>query len=227
MREQSLRQEQAVEEQRSKELHARYAAQHGAARAQLAPTADDRWWDQARPQDIERVHETATAWKDFDPAAQEAADRIRREVQSRYGIDVNNPGADEKSVSDALAHAEHDRAEADRQRTTGNNDGIEAGIVMGTAGREDRNRAAEIESENAAAKDAAPLYDSEERRQAFAASLDGKVDSETIRARVLADLDQATHPTAAVASAPGKVRKPAKRGVVIGHQRDIHVERSR
>lgn len=211
MREQSLRQQQAVEEQRGKELHGRYAAQHSAARAQLAPTADDRWWDQARPQDIERVHETATAWKDFDPAAQEAAERIRREVQGRYGVDVNSPGADPNAVSEALARAERDRAEADRQRTAGNNDGLEAGVVMGAAGREDRNRAAEVESESAAAKQAAPLYDSEERRQAFAASLDGKADAETINARIIADRDQATPPTEAIAGKPGRA-KAAKRG---------------
>lgn len=126
MREQSLREQKAVEEQRGRELQARYESQREAARAQLAPTAEGRWWDQARPQDIERVHETATAWKQFDPAAQEAAERIRREVRERYGVDVDNPGADDKAVSEALAQAERERAEADRQRSTADRDGTEA-----------------------------------------------------------------------------------------------------
>ncbi|WP_026552496.1 hypothetical protein [Arthrobacter sp. H20] len=234
MREQSLRQQQAVEEQRAKELQARYEAQRGAARAQLAPTAlaptaDDRWWDQARPQDIERVHETATAWKQFDPTAQEAAERIRREVSQRYGVDVDNPGASDKAVSEALAQAERDqverdRAEADRQRSAGDRDGVEAGIVMGVAGREDRNRAAEVEWENAAAKEAEPLYDSEERRQAFASSLEGNADAETISARILADRDQATPPTEAIAGKPGK-SKVAKRTKATGQKIQAEISR--
>jgi len=225
MREQSLRQQQAVEEQRGKELQARYEAQRGAARAQLAPTVDDRWWDQARPQDIERVHETATAWKDFDPTAQEAAERIRREVQGRYGVDVDNPGANDKAVNEALAQAERDRAEADRQRNAGDRDGAEAGVVMGAAGREDRSRQSEVESENVAAKEAEPLYDSEERRQSFASSLDGKADAETINARILADRDQATPPTEAIAGKPGKT-KVAKRSRSAGQQK-VQAEISR
>ena len=225
MREQSLRQQQAVEEQRGKELQARYEAQRGAARAQLAPTVDARWWDQARPQDIERVHETATAWKDFDPTAQEAAERIRREVQGRYGVDVDNPGANDKAVNEALAQAERDRAEADRQRNAGDRDGAEAGVVMGAAGREDRSRQSEVESENVAAKEAEPLYDSEERRQSFASSLDGKADAETINARILADRDQATPPTEAIAGKPAKT-KVAKRSRSAGQQK-VQAEISR
>lgn len=227
MREQSLREQQAVEEQRGRELQARYEAQRAAARAQLAPTAEGRWWDQARPQDIERVHETATAWKQFDPEAQEAAERIRREVKERYGIDVDNPGADDRTVSDALAQAERDRAEADRQRTTADRDGVEAALLMGAAGREDRGRESEVTAENTAAQETQPLYDSEERRQSFAASLDGKADTETIRARILADRDQAAPPSAAVAGELEKVKKPVKRGPGAGRQQKVQPERSR
>jgi hypothetical protein len=226
MREQSLREQQASDEHRARELQARYESQREAARAQLAPTTDDRWWDQARPQDIERVHETATAWKQFDPAAQEAAERIRREVRERYGVDVDNPGADDRAVSDALAQAERDQVEAARLRSAADRDGAEADLLMGAAGREDRRRESEVTAENAAA-DAQPLYDSEERRQPFAASLDGKVDAETIRARILADRDQATPPLAAVAGEPGKVRKAAKRSPGSGPQQKVHIERSR
>lgn len=226
LREQSLREQQAADEQRARELQTRYESQREAARAQLAPTTDHRWWDQARPQDIERVHETATAWKQFDPTAQEAAERIRREVRDRYGVDVDNPGADDRAVSEALAQAERGRAEADRQRSAGERDGAAAATMIAAAGREDRDRAAAVESENRAAGDAGPLYDSEERRQSFAASLDGVADGETIRARILADRDQATPPSAAVAREPRKMRKPAKRGAT-GRQLDIHAERSR
>jgi hypothetical protein len=227
MREQSLREQQAADEQRARELQVRYESQSEAARAQLAPTTDDRWWDQARPQDIERVHETATAWKQFDSAAQEAAERIRREVKERYGVDVDNPGAHDRAVSEALAQAERDRAEADRQRRAGECDRAEAATIIGAAGREDRDRDSAVESENRAVSNAGPLYDSEERRQSFAASLEGKADSETIRARILADRDQATTPTAAVEGEPGKVRKVARRGSGFGRQQKVQSERSR
>ena len=43
-------------------------------------------------------------------------------------------------------------------------------------------------------------YDSAERRQRFAASLDGKADTETFNARIAADRSQATPPSAAVQS---------------------------
>ncbi|MDF9277741.1 hypothetical protein P4U43_08060 [Arthrobacter sp. EH-1B-1] len=227
MREQSLREQQAADEQRARELQVRYESQRKAAQAQLAPTAEDRWWDQARPQDIERVHETATAWKQFDPAAQEAAERIRREVKERYGVDADNPGAHDRAVSEALAQAERDRAEADRQRSAGERNGAEAAAVIGASEREDRNRETAVESENNAAREAEPLYDSEERRQSFAASLDGKADSETIRARILADRDQATPPSAAVEGEPRKVRNPAKRGAGTVRQQKVRAERSR
>ncbi|MBT2531241.1 hypothetical protein J7E83_03695 [Arthrobacter sp. ISL-48] len=58
---------------------------------------------------IERVHETATAWKAYDPEAAHAAGRISEQVQNRYGIDVNNTGADEASVSGAVARAQQAR----------------------------------------------------------------------------------------------------------------------
>lgn len=226
MREQELRDQQAADEQRARELEARFEAQRAAARAQLAPTADSRWWDQARSADIERVHETATAWKQFDPAAHEAAERIQREVQQRYGIDVNNPGADERAISEALAQAERDRTEADRQRAAGERHGTEAAALLAEAGREDQRRAAEAATLNTAAREAGALYDSEERRQSFAASLDGKADAETIGARILADRDQATPPAAAVTTAPRKPPAP-KRSASAERPRNTERETSR
>jgi hypothetical protein len=102
MREQEQRTIAAAEEQRARELQERFDAQRAAARAQLAPVSREDWWDKATPEMIERVHETATTWKAYDPEAAQAAGKISEQVQSRYGIDVNNTGADEASVSEAL-----------------------------------------------------------------------------------------------------------------------------
>jgi hypothetical protein len=92
MREQEQRTIAAAEEQRARELQERFDAQRAAARAQLAPVSREDWWDKATPEMIGRVHETATAWKAYDPEAAQASEKISEQVQSRYGIDVNNTG---------------------------------------------------------------------------------------------------------------------------------------
>ncbi|MBT2523247.1 hypothetical protein [Arthrobacter sp. ISL-28] len=186
----------AAEEHRARQLQERFDAQRAAARAQLAPVAREDWWDKATPAMIERAHETATAWKTYDPIAAQAAETIGDQVQSRYGIDVNNTGADERSVSEALARAQQARSEAEKERTkasTARTDEVIAGSAMVGANREDQ-AAGQTQAE--------PAYDSPERRQQLAESLEGKGDREAVNARLLADKHQGTPATAAVAHKP-------------------------
>jgi hypothetical protein len=266
-REHELRRAQAAEEQQARELQARFEAERAAARAQLAPVMDNRWWDTASGRDIERVHEAATAWKDHDPAACSAAEVIRDHVQRRYGLDVDNLGADEASVAAALAKAERDSDQAQSERTTGRDENAEAAQLLAEADREDRERATAVETPSKedldevmaglpetkpieaynwdlrdkfadslaeeketerklirdwiAARDnprtrtehlqneAGVKYDSAERRQALAASLEGVADREAVQARMAADQDQGTPPSAAVDKGlkPTKARK--------------------
>ncbi|MET1087675.1 MAG: hypothetical protein ABWY04_11245 [Arthrobacter sp.] len=141
MREQEQRTIAAAEEHRARELQERFDAQRAAARAQLAPVAREDWWDKATPEMIERAHETATAWKAYDPDAAHAAGIISEQVQSRYGIDVNNTGADEASVSEALARAQQARLDAERERTkaaAARTDEVVAGAAVAGADRQDR-----------------------------------------------------------------------------------------
>ncbi|MFJ5695045.1 hypothetical protein ACIP9X_14495 [Arthrobacter sp. NPDC093125] len=51
-----------------------------------------RWWDNAKAEDIVRVHQTATALKGQDPMTCFAADTHREYVQHRYGIGVHAMG---------------------------------------------------------------------------------------------------------------------------------------
>jgi colicin import membrane protein len=193
MREQEQRTIAAAEEQRARELQERFDAQRAAARAQLAPVSREDWWDKATPEMIERVHETATAWKAYDPEAAQAAEKISEQVQSRYGIDVNNPGADEASVSAALARAQRARSEAESERTKGaaaRTDEVVAGAAVAGANRQDRADRSE------------PAWDTAERRQQLAESLEGKGDREAVNSRLLADKHQGTHPAAAVDQKP-------------------------
>jgi hypothetical protein len=208
MRDEDQRSIAAAEEQRARQLQERFDAQRAAARAQLAPAARDDWWDKATPEMIERVHQTATAWKAYDPAAAQASEHIRNQVQGRYGIDVNNTGADEASVSAALTSAQQARSEAENERTkaaAARTDEVVAGAAVAGANRQD-----------AAAQKAQgePTYDTPERRQQLAESLEGKGDREAVNSRLLADKHQGTPAVAAVAHKPTLVRtsKMAKLG---------------
>lgn len=354
-RETALRRAQAAEEQQGRELQARFDAERAAARAQLAPVMDNRWWDNASTKDIERAHETATAWKDHDPAARNAADTIRDQVQRRYGMDVNElttPTASiertdsqdsalpseldqarewfsrndpeyykqwdqshqyadtiEASRSDESGLISRWKAQADQQRAAGREETTQAALLLAEANREDLHRQKTTAEENQAAgpdagagKDAGgqdpnkPLtaaeartridgldvqrerneinadiledadlpgqaealrseaaelvsemqkiaesagiteeyngtseserqdgdrspglreeagvkYDSAERRERLAASLDGVADKEAVQARLSADQDQGTPPSAALAKASGKSPKARK-----------------
>ncbi|MGN7150785.1 hypothetical protein ACTHQ6_17505 [Arthrobacter sp. SAFR-179] len=213
-REQELRRAQAAEEQQARELQARFDAERAAARTQLAPVMDNRWWDTASGRDVERAHETATAWKDHDPAARDAAEVIRDQVQRRYGLDVDNLGADDASVSEALAKAERDREQAEQERRTGRDENAQAVQLLVEADREDRDRQQNVDEDNqrpeALAEEAGLKYDSAERRQELASSLESVADREAVQARLSADQDQATPPSAAVAKAPGRNPKARK-----------------
>jgi colicin import membrane protein len=213
-REQELRRAQAAEEQQARELQARFDAERAAARAQLAPVMDNRWWDTARGRDIERVHEAATAWKDHDPTARSAAEVIRDQVHRRYGLDVDNLGADPASVAGAMAKAERDREQAQEERTAGRDETAQAVQMIAEADQEDRDRQHDADEENqhpdTLAEEAGHRYDSAERRRELAAGLEGVADREAVQARLSADQDQATPPTAAVTKAPGRSSQARK-----------------
>lgn len=208
MREGEQRNIAVAEEHRARQLQERFDAHRAAARAQLAPVARDDWWDKATPEMIDRVHETATAWKAHDTEAAQSSEKIRDQVQARYGIDVNKTGADEASVSAALARAQQARSEAENERTKASaerSDDVAAVAAVASANEQD----------NATKKaQAEPAYDSPERRQQLAESLEGKGDRETVNSRLLADKHQSTPATAAVAQEPSLARtsKMAQRG---------------
>jgi hypothetical protein len=179
---------------------------------------DNRWWDTANGRDVERAHETATAWKDHDPAARDAAEVIRDQVQRRYGLDVDNLGANEATVAEALAKAERDREQAEQERRAGRDENAQAVQLLAEADREDRDREQDVTDEHqhpeALHEEAGIKYDSAERRQELAGSLEGVADREAVQARLSADQDQGTPPSAAVAKGSGRNPKARKtRGV--------------
>ncbi|WP_104133873.1 hypothetical protein [Cryobacterium sp. Y62] len=241
LREQLARQREAAATQQTRELEVRFEAGRGAARASLAPVQQPEWWDQARPEDIAGAHETATAWRDYDDVAHSAKTRIRDEVRERYGIDVDAPGADPVAVAAALQGAERDRDQARAQRERAGEELTASQLLLADVNRRDaqaneldqdrtdndrsnsewQRQAEELHREAEVNRDWSGVdYDSSERRQQFAASLEGKADQKTIDARLLADGDQAKHPREAVRSQPGRAPKARRASKMAVQQRE-------
>lgn len=109
---------------------------------------DNQSWDTASGREIERVHETAAAWNDHDSTAHEAADIVRDQVQRRYGLDMDNLGADEASVAEALTKAERDREQVEQERRTGRDEAAQAAQLVAEAAREDQDREQDVTEEN-------------------------------------------------------------------------------
>jgi hypothetical protein len=124
-RQEAQRQREHQDAQMAHEAQARLAAERSAAHAALAPVEKDQWWEKAQPNDIATAHAVAEGWKDNDPAALAASEKIRQEVLARYGIDTHDVGADtvylesgiqtiatEKARLDELARSQEDARKA-------------------------------------------------------------------------------------------------------------------
>ena len=109
-RQELQRQREQQDAQAAHEAQAQLAAQRSAARAALSPVEKDQWWDKAQPGDIATAHAVAEAWKDHDPAALAAADRIRQEVLTRYGIDTHDVGSDTAYLESGIQTITTERA---------------------------------------------------------------------------------------------------------------------
>ena len=94
MRQESLRRREEQDFQSRQDVRRRVETERSAMQGVLGPVQKDEWWDHARPHDIAQAHSLAEGWKDYDPQALTAAERIRNEVFRRYGIDTHDVGAD-------------------------------------------------------------------------------------------------------------------------------------
>jgi len=175
---------------------------------------------QAQPDAVATAWETARAWQRLDPDAARAADRIREEVRTRYGVDVDAPGRDPAKVRQALEQRGLAQEDATDQRSTAAREQVEAARLLAEADRIDRAQDAAAEPEQAAIQDAGEdRYDTARRRQELAASLEGAASTEAIQARVLADASQGRPAHEAVTRAPGKAPKARPARKTTGHIR--------
>ena len=247
-REDALRRAQAASEQEGRELASRLAAEQRAARTELSNVYRSEWWDRATPDQIGHTYQVARAWSQEDPEAVRAETRMRDELRTRYGVDVDQAHADPAAVRAAVARAEHDRAQGDAERARGAAENAEAVRLMKQADREDsraeqaraaaehepdpdeRARAvAEAEQRETAAagarEDGRTLYDSAERRSATASELEAKgIDREVVATRMRADVSQAKPATEAVKA--GAAAKSPKARKTRGRGRGAQVQRT-
>ena len=135
-REHAARAAQAGSEQHRRDHHARLTAEQRAAEQALRAVHNPAWWAQQQhesgphiPFAVVDQYDRAHTWQDRSPAAREASLVIRREVESRYGVDwpsidaviaeARRPAADLQQAQIGLAAADisdAQRGAADRER---------------------------------------------------------------------------------------------------------------
>lgn len=167
---------------------------------------------------------------DADPAAvQDARDKAEQE----RGAAAENRGESAKEYGEAAAlvtvadQLDRQAEERDREneRAEHANDEPAEGQSRDELAPKEPAEAQSAEELTAKADvtrdDAANTYDSAGRRDAFAADMEKKgVDPEALRARLLADRDNGTHPDAAVKDKPGKQPKARNSKKNAGLQRE-------
>lgn len=138
MREEQARRAEAVSVQRARETAAQFDQERAMARALVQPAREPAWWDRARPEDVAHLYETTAAWKDHDNTLAQVHAHMGTVLQERYGIDVDNIGADPRRVAQAF----NDRAAgADGVPAGGSTEQErrEADQMLGAADQHDRN----------------------------------------------------------------------------------------
>lgn len=230
LREEALRRAEARSIQEHRELQSRLDAERAAARAELGNVHQRDWWDRATPEQIGHSYQVARAWAGEDQEAARAELRMRDELQSRYAIDVNNTGVDPSSVQQLvrlqLERAERDLANAAEERNRAAAEEAEAARLMADANQ------AEQAAENARAiadrpgndseaflteaerserdamryrEDSQNTYDSSQRRDATAASLERQgINEQAIGARMRSDVSNAKPATEAARNGAAK-----------------------
>lgn len=215
-RETELRAAQARGEDAARAVAERHAAERAAARAALSSVHRGDWWTSASRDQIVGAFQTARAWSQVDPEAVRAEQRIVDEVRDRFGVGVERT-MDPRDVATAIEAAERAGAAAAQERAAAGDDRAEAIGLLAAADAVDRAAEAQaVKGESPAAeqeradelRDGAEMaYDSAERRQAFAESLDQVENRVAVDARVRSDVAQGRPAAEAVTQAPRRAPK--------------------
>lgn len=209
-----LRQRAMEQQHRRRELEERFEAERAVMRTELARVDQDRFWENAKPEDIAGHYGLARQWEHHDEVAQGARARIEKEMKDRHGLsaeDYLTERAPEQQRADSPKHELAAREATDAQR-----DHAEAARHAAVAAQGDLDN--DTDAHHAAA-DAEELWDSGDRRARLAdslmAALGGTEEGrDGVQARMAAERDQGTPPIDAVRSTKRgpKARKNTDRG---------------
>jgi len=130
-RAEAARQAAEADAQQARQMGTRLTAERNAARAQYGVVDRDDWWRTAGAGDVADVWQTAQSWRDLDPEAGRALDRIRTQVRDRYGVDLDDGGEVDR---DALERAvtERQAATVERRRAQQAGETLEAAVALAT-----------------------------------------------------------------------------------------------
>ena len=200
----------------ARDLRDRFEAERAAAVAEVRQVHSAEFWNQNDPQRIGQTFATARAWRDFEPEARSAEDRMKVELHDRYGIDTDALGGDPAKVQEWVARLEAQRLDrlAQEERRKEQEDRADAAVTLREADRLDAQaaqaeaaaqhepdpadreaattQAGELRDASIATRaESAQGNDSAGRRAARAAELEGKqIDQETVATRMRADVSQ-------------------------------------
>lgn len=115
-------------------LQARWDAERSLAIVEVT-SADSAWFDRATPQQAGAVWQTAHEWEQVDPAFGPPAERIRTEIEHRYGLDIATVDATGEDLSaELLAQEQFDEAKAREREREDSVDRESADVVLLSAG---------------------------------------------------------------------------------------------
>lgn len=213
-RAEQLRQRATEQQHRRRELQERFEAERAVMRTELAPVEQDRFWENAKPEDIAAHYGLARQWEQHDEVARTARGRIESQVKDRHGLSVEDYLEERTPESQRTDSAEHETAA--RETVDAQRDHAAAALNAAEAGRGDLQN--DTDTRNAATE-AEELWDSGDRRANLAKNLMAVVGNteegrDGVQARLAADRDQGTPPIDAARSVQRgpKARKSTGRG---------------
>jgi hypothetical protein len=192
----------AVHGDQAEQLQARWNVERSLAIVEVT-SADADWFDRATPQQAGAVWQTAHAWAQVDPEFGSHAERIRTEIEDRYGLDIASIDVTGGDLSDELrAQEQLDRANSRAQERDNSADAQVADGILLTAGMD---------------------YDTDRRREAMgdrarAAGVEHGVVEERVRA------SNAFGAPLTEASRPGPTHRPPPARIP-AHSRNTDLER--
>jgi hypothetical protein len=220
-RAEQLRQRLTEQQHRRRELEERFEAERAVMRTELAPVGQDRFWGNAKPEDIAGHYGLARQWEHHDDVAWAARGRIESEVKDRHGLSVEDYLTDHASQQQRTDSAEYELAA--RESLDAQGDHAEAARHAAAAAQGDLRDDTDTRHTGAEAEE---LWDSGDRRARLADSLmaafggteEGR---DGVQARLAAERDQGTPPVDVVRSTKWglKARKSTGRGT--SRERDM------